>query len=645
MSKIYDVLSKLQIEGGADAMLDTCKRRFFFTPSFEIYNGVAGLYDYGPVLTAIKANALSLWRAHFIIEEEMVEIEPTCLTPEDVFITSGHVERFNDVMTKDVVTGECFRLDKYAEDYCDRRLNDPKDKMTDATRQRLVDLKGKIDGMTPAEMGKIITEFNMKSPKNNELSAPFAFNLMFRSSIGPEGTKVGYLRPELAQGIFMNFKKMLNYNNGKMPFAGAATGMAFRNEIAPRGGLLRVREFQLAEIEHFVNPSDKSHPKFQRVKDLEVPLFSRERQEANEQPILMTIGEAVDQHIIDNETLGYFMGRVYMFLRQVGAKYIRFRQHRSKEMAHYAKDCWDAELLNAMGWLECVGIADRACFDLDVHSRKTNVDMCAYESYPQPIEEEYLERKLDKTLIGKAFKKDAGRVSKYLQEELSVDGALTMEKTLASQGTASVRLDDGTDIVLERKMVEFSTQTRKVNGRNYTPSVIEPSFGVGRILWCVLEQTYFLRASADEDAQIDKSKPAKGEKRAGFSLPARISPYKVMICPLMVKPELVSHIPGLASSFSKAMISFKVDDTGAPIGRRYARTDELGVPFVVTVDYTTNTDDTITLRERDSCTQVRMPKTDVVDCILRLCNEQATWAEMQATYPEQKADAAEKVGR
>lgn len=147
------------------------------------------------------------------------------------------------------------------------------------------------------------------------------------------------MRPETAQSLFVNFKRLLDYNGSKMPFAGATIGQAFRNEIAPRSGLLRVREFTLAEIEHFVNPSDKNHPKFYTVKDTLVTLYPRTNQEANSGVVSMTIGEAIHKGIIANQTLAYFLARTYLFLRECGIlpEGLRFRQHRSNEMAHYAQ--------------------------------------------------------------------------------------------------------------------------------------------------------------------------------------------------------------------------------------------------------------------------------------------------------------------
>ena len=155
-----------------------------------------------------------------------------------------------------------------------------------------------------------------------------------------------FLRPETAQGIFVNFKRLLEFNNGKLPFAAAQIGKAFRNEISPRSGLLRVREFEMAEIEHFVDPDEKQKfLKFSTVSDLQITFYSACDQ-MNGQPARdLSLGEAVSSGMVANETLGYYIGRIFLFLLRVGVgrDKLRFRQHLSNEMAHYACDCWDAE--------------------------------------------------------------------------------------------------------------------------------------------------------------------------------------------------------------------------------------------------------------------------------------------------------------
>merc|ERR1711990_795605 len=128
-------------------------------------------------------------------------------------------------------------------------------------------------------MGATLKKFNIRSPvTNNELSEPIEFNLMFQTNIGPTGLIKGFLRPETAQGIFLNFKRLLEFNQGRLPFAGAQIGHSFRNEIAPRAGLIRCREFQMAEIEHFCDPEDFSHSSFSSVSDCILPFYTKNAQ-------------------------------------------------------------------------------------------------------------------------------------------------------------------------------------------------------------------------------------------------------------------------------------------------------------------------------------------------------------------------------
>jgi len=188
-------------------------------------------------------------------------------------------------------------------------------------------------------------KYDIKNPTTGgDLNPPIAFNLMFELAIGPSGAAKGYLRPETAQGQFLNFAKLLEFNQQSMPFASASIGKSFRNEIAPRSGLLRVREFLMAEIEHFVDPQGgKKHPRFAEVAHIELALLNRDVQLSGRTDIeRMAIGKAVETGLVDNETLGYFLARIQLFLERLGVdnSKLRFRQHMANEMAHYAADCW-----------------------------------------------------------------------------------------------------------------------------------------------------------------------------------------------------------------------------------------------------------------------------------------------------------------
>lgn len=168
---------------------------------------------------------------------------------------------------------------------------------------RITHVLSTLDGFTKAEMASLMEEFKIMSPiTGNALTEPLEFNLMFPTSIGPSGLVKGFLRPETAQGIFVNFKRLLEFAQGKLPFAAAQIGNAFRNEISPRSGLIRVREFTMAEIEHFCDPTNKAHPKFDSVKNVELILFSACDQMDGKKPSSVTIGEAVQKVKTDRIT-------------------------------------------------------------------------------------------------------------------------------------------------------------------------------------------------------------------------------------------------------------------------------------------------------------------------------------------------------
>eukprot|EP01098_Paradermamoeba_levis_P005545 TRINITY_DN2336_c0_g1_i1.p1 TRINITY_DN2336_c0_g1~~TRINITY_DN2336_c0_g1_i1.p1 ORF type:complete len:669 (+),score=264.17 TRINITY_DN2336_c0_g1_i1:122-2008(+) len=595
------------------------KERFFFTPSFEIYGGVAGLYDYGPPACAIKANFLHLWRQHFVLEESMLEIDCTCLTPEPVLKTSGHVDKFKDFMVKDAVANKCYRADHLLEETVEKLMEDkktPEDKK--AYYRRIKDDAGNY---TQEELAEKFKEFAIKSPDGNDLSAPYSFNLMFENSIGPTGTIKGYLRPETAQGMFVNFGRLLESNGGKLPFAAAQIGLAFRNEIAPRSGLIRVREFCMAEIEHFLKPHEKSHPKFNSTAKIELNFLPQKQQKEGSGTIRMTIGEAVGKGIVNNETLGYFIGRTALFLWAVGIKTdgLRFRQHREDEMAHYAQDCWDAEILTSYGWVECVGIADRSAYDLTVHAKKTKSNLYAHETFATPQVVTVLEITPDKPTIGKLFKKEAQLVL-YL-EDLAQDECSAKEfKEQLAAGKATIKVE-GKSFELLPSMVKLEEKQKKISGKSFVPGVIEPSFGVGRVIYSLLEHSFYIR-------------PDSGDKRKVLGLSPIIAPVKCSILPLTGDDKLAPFIPKIASLLTHNGVSSKVDDSGMKIGKRYLRTDEVGIPFGITIDFDTLQDETVTLRDRDSTQQIRVKIEELPSLIKQLVDGKIPWSAAYDKFPK-----------
>ncbi|CAM6112278.1 unnamed protein product [Calypogeia fissa] len=223
-------------DNGVEELLNNLMLELQTKKAFKIYGGFAGLYDYGPPGCAIKANVLALWRQHFVLEEGMLEVDCPCVTPKVVLKASGHVDKFTDLMVKDLKTSDPYRADHLLKGYIEDTLE---------------------------------KEDSLPVDKRKELQ-----------EIGPAGNNPGFLRPETAQGNFVNFNHLYNYNGSKLPFAVAQIDQAFRNEVAPRQGLLRVQEFTLVEIEHFVDPDDKSHPKFKEAVHLKFLLYPREATEA-----------------------------------------------------------------------------------------------------------------------------------------------------------------------------------------------------------------------------------------------------------------------------------------------------------------------------------------------------------------------------
>lgn len=628
------------------------RRRLFYTPSFEIYGGERGLYDYGPPGCALQANVVDIWRKHFVLEEDMLEVDCTMLTPEAILKTSGHVDKFADWMCKDPKSGEIFRADHLVEQVLEARLKADKDargqavevdeakeakkkkkvkdvkaeKLDDAIVQEYEETLAKIDNYGGDELGELIKKYDIKGPTTGaELDPPKAFNLMFQTQIGPSADRPnGYLRPETAQGQFLNFQKLLEFNQQSMPFASASIGKSFRNEISPRSGLLRVREFLMAEIEHFVDPQGgKKHPRFEDVKTTELTLLNRKTQLAGStKPDVATIGEAVSSGLVDNETLGYFLVRIQEFLLKLGVDHskLRFRQHMANEMAHYATDCWDAELFTSYGWIECVGCADRSAYDLSVHMNKTGAPLVVRETRAQPLVIEDFQVDLDRKKLGPKFRKDAKAVeaavdalSQELREKLSLELEKSGKIEVQTPGVGSGQTELGTDLI----KIEKKKRTEYI--REYTPNVIEPSFGIGRILYSLMEHVFWTR---------------EGDGARGvLSFPPSVAPTKVLLVPLSGHADFKPFLKKLTARLRRVGVSNKVDDSSASIGKRYSRNDELGTPFGITIDFQTVKDNTLTLRERDSTKQVRASEDDIIAAVKSMVDGEETWEEISKRLP------------
>lgn len=601
-------------------MEDLLKRRFFVRPSFEIYEGVSGLYDYGPPGCSVKRALETAWRRHFVHEEDMLEVECTNLTPEACLKASGHADRFTDFLVKEVGTGpeegKSYRADKLIEDFFQAKLADPKVASEE---------KRKIREINPASMSaeqlhKLICEYAITAPGTAKpLSFPQPFNLMFETSIGPTRKLKAFLRPETAQGIFVNFRNLYEQNGCKLPFAAAQIGTGFRNEISPRDGLLRVREFTMAEIEHFVNPKEKTHSKFSAVKDMKLPLWSKTDQAKNSDPQWISLDSAVSSGLVSNQTIGYYLARTSLFLQTCGISpdCIRFRQHLDTEMAHYAKDCWDAEIFTSYGWVECVGIADRHCYDLKQHALASKKNLYAAERLSgEKKAEEVTVLKANKGKIGTVFKGLTQEILKIVEEMTEEQKAVAV-KDLTETGKMQLKLSSQ-DVILTSEMVSPLKVAFPVTQTLFHPSVIEPSFGISRILYAVFEHVFNRRAEPG---------------RNFLHFPVHLAPIHCSLLPLSNHPQFTPLITQLRRQLLDYELATETDSSSVSIGRRYARTDEVGIPFACTIDFQSLQDHTVTLRELSTMRQVRMPLSLVSQEIAELAKGRQSWQGLERLYP------------
>ena len=565
-----------------EKVMDLAKRRGYLWSSFEIYGGIAGFVDYAPLGAMLKNNIINTWRKHYITNEEFYEIDCPTITPYDVLKASGHVDNFTDPMVECKECLESFRADHIIEENID------------------IDTEGK----TLEELQALMDTHKITCPKcSGRFGEVKSYNLMFITSIGPSGNRIGYMRPETAQGIFIQFRRLSQFFRNKLPFGVAQIGKAYRNEISPRQGVIRLREFTQAEAEFFVHPTIKENKKFKEVENDIIPLLPASRQmdeslPKEEKVINMSLKDAVENNIIRHETIAYFVAITKRFLLDIGIdnSKLRFRQHLPDEMAHYAIDCWDAEIYtDRFGWIECVGIADRTDFDLKAHIENSGVDLSIFVEYDEPKEIETYEIELNYKVVGKVFKKDMKLVSDALNE-LSNNEMEKLVNTIKNGEEYILKVGDKEFIILEDYLTAKKVK-KKVMGEKVLPHVIEPSYGIDRITFCLLEHSF----NEEED-------------RTYLSINPTVSPIKVGVFPLVNKQGMPEIAMDIKNNLRKNGILAEYDDSGA-IGRRYMRMDEVGAPYCITVDGQTLEDNTITIRERDSREQIRMKIDEVAEYI------------------------------
>lgn len=301
---------------------------------------------------------------------------------------------------------------------------------------------------------------------------------------------------------------------------------------------------------------------------------------------------------------------------------MRFRQHLRTEMAHYAADCWDLEINLSYGWIECVGHADRACYDLQQHSVKSGVSMVASARLAEPVLVDRVVIEPNKQKIGPRFKGDQKAVLAAL-EAVTDEECAAIQQSILETGVATV---GGFEI--SGDLVEFVAEKKTVVEVKYTPSVIEPSYGIGRIIHSVLEHSFGQRAG-DENRCVMRFRPC-------------IAPIKVGVFRLINNPDFDPYVSGIHGALQGAGLVVRVDSSSGTVGRRYARADELGIPFGVTVDFQTLLDDAVTVRERDSMAQIRVPIAGLLPVLLALVGESLAWPKAVSRFPSVSVAAAEE---
>ena len=438
-----------------DNVISLAKRRGFVFPCGEIYGGTRAAWDYGPLGVELKENIKKQWwRQVVTARDDIVGLDSSVILPRQVWVASGHVGVFTDPLTECLQCHKRFRADTLEEEFENRKGRKPEG----------------------------LTEIPCPSCGNKgQWTEPRDFNMMLKTYLGPVEDESGlhYLRPETAQGIFINFANVVQATRKKPPFGIGQVGKSFRNEITPGNFIFRTREFEQMEMEFFVEPGTD---------------------------------EEWHQYWID-ESLRWYTDL------GINPENLRLYEHPKEKLSHYSKRTVDIEYrfrFQGSEWGELMGVANRTDFDLKTHSEASGTDLSYFD------------------------------------------------------------------------------QTKD---ERWVPYVIEPAFGLTRALMAFLIDAY----------AEDEAPNAKGgvDKRTVLRLDRRLAPVKVAVLPLSRNEQLSPLAKQVAADLRK-LWNVDFDDAGA-IGRRYRRQDEIGTPFCVTVDFDSLDDNAVTVRERDSMEQERIP--------------------------------------
>ncbi len=436
------------------AINELARRRGFFWQSYEIYGGASGFATYGYLGARVKQNIERKLRELFVYELGIMEIESPVITPEKVFEASGHIDHFKEPMVECSKCKKWFRADHLLRDVA---------KISESEAEK----------MSLAELKETIEKRKIRCPECDGIfNEPRLFLTMFKTSIGPYSDAVGYGRPEAAQGIFVEFKRLFEIAREKLPFGAMQIGRALRNEISPRQGLVRLREFTIADLEFFYDPEE---PDCYMLKDVENEslrlLLAKDRLEGSEEITQVSVKEALEKKYIKAEWQAVFMALQKKLLVALGvpAEKQRFIEKHPWERAHYSSETFDQEVLvERWCWLEVNACACRTDYDLKRHAEFSGQDMYVFKEYEKPIEREQIVIKPVMAKLGPIFKKEAGKVA----EMLSKADAKELEEALKRDGYFAL----GEHRVLPEH-VDIKREKTLERGRRFIPFVIEPTFG------------------------------------------------------------------------------------------------------------------------------------------------------------------------
>lgn len=587
-----------------EKIVSLCKRRGFVFQSSEIYGGINGFWDYGPLGAELKRNVKELWWNTMTRQrEDIAGLEATIIMSPEIWKASGHVATFADMMRECSVSNKRVRADQVdPQSGTVFKFTGATSAQTGLTIEKPVAVLQK-QGQHPESVRKAVQEFYAKGSSTQpneiqlvgettevvkesidfhpetggELRAAVPFNLMLQTYVGPVQSpeNVAYLRPETAQAIFAQFKNVLETSRQKVPFGIAQVGKAFRNEVTPRNFIFRSREFEQMELEFFIKPDEV-------IEAISGSVATVPETGHPGEPQANWGWQAWHQYWVE-ERVRFYEG-IGLDRSTLG-----FHRQTPEELAHYARACVDIlfkfpfskrdENGNVTGD-ELEGIAARSDFDLSQHQRFSGKQMGVFDE-----ELRAAWTKLPKETQDVLWKRYFDNRKNYL-----------FKSGVASEAASKQANDDANGLAKGQ----------------YIPHVIEPSAGVDRLILALIANAYSETTKTDDKG--------KSETTYVMKFHPRVAPIKAGIMPLLKnKPELVKKATEVRDLLRPWMNVYY--DDGGSIGKRYARQDEAGTPYCVTIDFETLGEkpellDTVTIRHRDDGKQERLAISELKEWLL-----------------------------